>query len=82
VAFAKVALAALVMAVVVWAGERWLEDMLPGTAVIVKLLRVAVGIGLGLGALALAARALRIAEFDDAIRVITAKFVSPGPTQG
>jgi putative peptidoglycan lipid II flippase len=82
VAFAKVALAALVMAIVVWTGERYLEGVLPGTAVTVKLFRVAVGIGLGLGALALAARALRIAEFDDAVRVITARFVSPGATQG
>jgi putative peptidoglycan lipid II flippase len=76
-AFAKVALAAAFMAAVAWGGERWLEVMAPGHALTLKLIRVAASIGIGMGGLALAARALRIAEFDEALRAIAARFFPP-----
>jgi putative peptidoglycan lipid II flippase len=75
-AFAKVAVAAAVMAAAAWSGERWLEGLAPGSTFVVKLIRVAASIGIGMGALALAARALRIAEFDEALRSVTARFFS------
>ncbi len=70
VAFAKVTLAALVMASAAWGAERAFEAALPGASLSLKLLRVGAGIGCGLAALALSARALRIAEFDEARRAV------------
>jgi putative peptidoglycan lipid II flippase len=72
-AFGKVLVASIFMAAVAWGGERWLEGVVPGSSLLVKLFRVGAGIGLGMGALALAARVLRIAEFDEALRAVTAR---------
>ncbi len=71
-AFAKVALAALVMGAAAWGGERWLELVVPGHSTMAKLLHVAAGIGLGMTGLVVAARALRIAEFDEALGAVRA----------
>lgn len=72
-AFGKVLVASIFMAAVAWGGERWLEGVVPGSSLLVKLFRVGAGIGLGMGALALAARVLRIAEFDEALRAVTTR---------
>ena len=73
-AFAKVALAACVMAVAAWGAVRVLEVAVPGASLGPKLFRVGAGIGVGIGALALAARVLRIAEFEEACRTVAARF--------
>jgi len=73
-AFAKVALAAVVMAAAARGAEHFLETAVPGTSLVLKLLRVGTSIGLGMGALAVAARGLRIAEFEEALRAITSRF--------
>jgi putative peptidoglycan lipid II flippase len=72
-AFAKVTLAALIMAAAAWGAERALGAALPGASLPLKLLRVGAGIGCGLAALALSARVLRIAEFDQARRALMAR---------
>jgi len=74
-AFAKVTLAALVMAVAAWAAAHAVEGALPGSALPLKLLRVGAGIGSGLAALAAAARLLRIAEFEEAVRAVLARLL-------
>jgi peptidoglycan biosynthesis protein MviN/MurJ (putative lipid II flippase) len=79
VASAKITGAALVMAFAAWGVARALEAALPGASLSLKLLRVGGGIGSGLAVLALAARALRIAEFDEARRAVLARLF-PGKT--
>ncbi len=76
-AVGKVAIAALVMAVAAWAGEHWMELVLPGRSTLAKLAHVATGIGLGLAMLAAAARVLRIAEFEEALVAIRARLFAP-----
>ena len=76
-AFAKVALASVVMGAAAWSGERWLELMVPGHSTLARLLHVVGGIGFGLAALAAASRALRIAEFDEALSAIRARLFPP-----
>jgi putative peptidoglycan lipid II flippase len=73
----KVAIAALVMAAAAWAGERWMEHVLPGHSTLARLAHVATGIGLGLAVLAAAARVLRIAEFEEALVAVRAKLFAP-----
>jgi putative peptidoglycan lipid II flippase len=73
-AFAKVALAAIVMAVAAWGAERSLELAAPGSSLSLKLIRVGASIGVGIGVLALAARLLHINEFEEAVRAVTARF--------
>ncbi|HEX7485001.1 MAG TPA: murein biosynthesis integral membrane protein MurJ [Vicinamibacterales bacterium] len=77
-ALAKVTLAATFMALVAWSCHGWLEGAMPGSSLSVKLFRVGASIGLGMGGLALAARTLRIAEFNEAFRALTARFFPPG----
>jgi putative peptidoglycan lipid II flippase len=74
-AFAKVTLAALIMAVAAWAAARAVEAALPGLDLPLKLLRVGAGIGSGLATLAVAARLLRIAEFEEAVRAVLARLL-------
>jgi putative peptidoglycan lipid II flippase len=71
-AFAKVSIAAIVMAVAAWGVGRALEWAAPGSSFPLKLVRVGAAIGLGVGVLVLAARLLRIAEFEEAVRAVTA----------
>jgi putative peptidoglycan lipid II flippase len=73
-AFAKVALAAIVMAVAAWGAERSLGLAAPGSSLSLKLIRVGASIGVGIGVLALAARLLHINEFEEAVRAVTARF--------
>jgi putative peptidoglycan lipid II flippase len=76
-AFAKVALAAVVMAAAAWSGERWLEFLVPGHSTLARLVHVFGGIGLGLAGLAAASRALRIAEFDEALAAVRTRLFPP-----
>ena len=76
-ATAKVTVAALVMGLAAWAGERGMEWVVPGHATVAKLLQVAAGIGAGLAVLAAAARALRIAEFEEAARAVRSRLSGP-----
>lgn len=73
-ALAKVTTAAMVMAVAAWGAERVLGVVVPGDLLSLRLVRVGISIGLGVGVLALAARALRIAEFEEALRAVAARF--------
>lgn len=73
----KVAVAALVMAAAAWAGERGTAFVFPSHSTLAKLAHVSGGIGLGLAALAAAARALRIAEFEEAIGAVKARLFAP-----
>jgi putative peptidoglycan lipid II flippase len=78
-AFLKVLGAALFMAAAAWGTERALAGALPGPSLAAKLVRVTVSIGVGLVGLAAAARALRIAEFDEAWRAVMQRIL---PTRG
>jgi len=73
-AFVKVSIAALVMAAVAWGTEHALATAIPSPSLLAKLVRVAGGIGAGVVALALAARALGIAEFNEAMRAVLSRF--------
>ena len=72
-ALVKVLAASAVMGVATWAIAYWLEAAIPGTSAGVRLVRVAGGIGAGIASLALAARALRIAEFGQAVRAVASR---------
>jgi putative peptidoglycan lipid II flippase len=74
-AFLKVLGAAVLMALLAWQAERWLATLLPGASPVTRLLRVAAAIASGLAGLALAARAFRIAEFDEAFRVVASRIL-------
>jgi putative peptidoglycan lipid II flippase len=67
VALLKIAAAAMLMALVVVAAERGLQGLVPGRGLAAKAVQVFGAIGAGVIGLGLAARALRIAEFDEAL---------------
>lgn len=73
----KVTLAALVMAAAAWSGERAVEVLVPGASTVAKLAHVAAGIGVGLIVLVAAARALRVTEFDEALRAVRDRLFAP-----
>jgi putative peptidoglycan lipid II flippase len=70
VAAAKVLGASIVMALVAWGAEKRLADAWPGTALQAELVHVGGGITAGLVALVAMARLLKIAEFDEACRLV------------
>jgi putative peptidoglycan lipid II flippase len=69
----KSLLASLVMGAAAWATDAWLVSVLPGGATPHRLVRVCVSIGAALVVLAASTRALRLAEFDQARRLIAAR---------
>ncbi len=73
-AFAKIAIASAVMAVAAWAAEHALHIAWPGDTTVVRLIRLTAIIGMALGVLGLAAQALRIHEFNEALRTLGTKF--------
>jgi putative peptidoglycan lipid II flippase len=73
VAFCKIAVASVVMAVAAWAGERFLRQAWPGTSTLWRLVRLATVVACALGVLAGVARVLRIHEFNEAMRTISAR---------
>jgi putative peptidoglycan lipid II flippase len=73
VTFGKVLVAALVMGAGAWAAERWLHLLVPGVSTFSRLVRVTGAIASGLVLLAASARALRLAEFDEVLRLVLQK---------
>lgn len=69
VTFTKALAAALVMGAGAWFTERWLHLLVPGASTLSRLVHVVVAIGAGLTLLAGAARALRLAEFHEAVHL-------------
>ena len=67
IAFAKIAIASLVMGVAAHYASIWLQWFLPGRELPWKLLQVFGAIAAGVAVLAVSAKALRISEFNDAI---------------
>ena len=70
IAFGKITIASLAMAVAAWAVAHQVEALLPGTSIPHLLVRVGVAIAFGVVALALSARLLRIAEFESATELL------------
>jgi putative peptidoglycan lipid II flippase len=70
VATSKILVASLVMGAVAWIAARGLQLLSGGTSLAERLLVTFGAIGAGMLALAVAARLLRVAEFDDALRLV------------
>ena len=68
VTFAKIGAAAVIMGLAAAYTSFWTESLLPGERTLGRAVRVFLAIGAGIMALVASARALRIAEFDDAYR--------------
>jgi putative peptidoglycan lipid II flippase len=77
VALIKISVASGIMAGAVVATIYWLETNWSGGGLGLQLIRVSLAILVGLAALALAARALRIAEFAEALRRLLFRFGRP-----
>ncbi len=75
-AFCKIAVASIIMAAAAWAGERALRDALPGAGLLWRLFRLSAVIAFALAVLGGAAQALRIHEFNEAVRTIVARLLS------
>ncbi len=76
-AVVKIAAASVVMAIAAWAGERAVSSVVPAAGgPFPRLLGVASAIAIALGVLTGMARVLRIHEFNEALRAVTAKFLS------
>ncbi len=75
-AFCKIAVASAIMAGAAWAGERALREALPGAGLLWRLFRLSTVIAFALAVLAGAARVLRIQEFNEALRTVTARLLS------
>ena len=68
VTFAKIGAATVIMGLAAAYTSFWTESLLPGERTLGRAVRVFLAIGAGIMALVASARALRIAEFDDAYR--------------
>lgn len=77
--FARILVASIVMGFAVWATDRWLATVLPGASTFARLTRVSVSIASGLAVLAACARALRVAEFEEALRLVAARLAGHKP---
>ncbi len=75
IAFGKITIASIAMAVAAWAVAHQVEALLPGTSIPRLLVRVGVAIASGVVALALSARLLRIAEFERATELLWRRLV-------
>ena len=70
VTFIKTVVAATAMAAAAWFSEAWLREVLPGTAVPLRVLRVLAAIGVALSLLSLASWLLRLREFEEARQMV------------
>jgi putative peptidoglycan lipid II flippase len=70
---AKISLASIVMGLAAWSGERWLRELLPGDAIVIRATRVFSTIAGSLVVLAAASWVLRIEEFNQAVARVRAK---------
>jgi putative peptidoglycan lipid II flippase len=77
IAFAKISAASLVMGAAAYFTSEWLEAALPGREFPWKALQVFGAISVGVLVLAASARALRIAEFDEALRRVLRRLQGP-----
>jgi len=75
-AFGKIAVASAVMAYAAWAAEGALREAWPAAGTVARLIRLTAAISVGLVVLAAGARLLRIHEFNEALRTVTARFLS------
>ena len=85
--FAKIVAASALMGAAGHFSNDWLRDVLPGDALLTRLVRVGGAIGVSLATLALAAWALRIQEFRTAVARVFSQASSrkpqvPGPSLG
>lgn len=74
--FAKISIASVIMAGGAWEAERWMQVLLPEQGLMFAGARVGVSIAAALFLLAATARALRIAEFNEAVRTVTRRLRS------
>jgi putative peptidoglycan lipid II flippase len=81
VTLSKILLASVVMGAAAWSADAWVTSLMPGEALLPRLARVLGAIGAGLVVLAACARALRLAEFEEAWRVITARAADGRPAR-
>lgn len=65
-ALAKITAASLAMGIAAFLVSRWATALVPGDSTWIRAVRVFAAIGAGMAVLTLAARALRMAEFDEA----------------
>jgi putative peptidoglycan lipid II flippase len=75
--FVKVLIASLFMGVAAWGAEQWLQHLLPGISTLARLARVGLSIAAGLVVLAAGVRALGLAEFNEALRLVLARLSAP-----
>ena len=68
----KVLVAAAAMAVAAWGVDYVMTGLLPGRHILLQVVRLSIAIGGGLVVLALTAKLLKIEEFDDALRLVSA----------
>ena len=74
ISLGKIMMASTVMALSAWAIERGMHMIVPGTDLAARILQVGSSIAVSLIVLAASAHLLRITEFDDARRLVLAKF--------
>ncbi len=77
--FVKIAIASIIMGVATWQVNALLSRTIAGDTVVPRLLRVTGDITLALGVLVVAARALRIAEFAQAIATVRRRMFGSVP---
>jgi hypothetical protein len=65
------------MGAAAWFTSEWLQDALPGRQVIWKAVQVFSAIAVGILVLAASAKALRIAEFDEALKRVLRRLQHP-----
>ena len=75
--FARVSIAAVVMAGAAWGTHELLTGALPGTAIGLQLVRLGGSIGVALATLVAMAHLLRIPEFAEARELVTGRFRKP-----
>jgi hypothetical protein len=75
-AFAKITGASIVMGIAALFVSRWSAALVPGDSTAIRAVRVSASIAAGLAVLAVAARALRMAEFDEARARVLRRFTS------
>jgi putative peptidoglycan lipid II flippase len=71
---ARIVLASAAMGAAAYLVDRWLAAWLPGSALLLQIVRVAGSIGAALGVLALAAWLLRIREFHEGLALVMRRF--------
>jgi putative peptidoglycan lipid II flippase len=74
IAFAKISTASVAMGISAWAAEQYLQQAVPGSHWLPRGIRVAAAIGVAFAVLGGAARLLKIQEFQEAVRRVSARF--------